>query len=506
MTRLFETVRVGFRIAAVAWLIACLSSASVSAKVERVEILNQTAFAGGRSFGDVGPYEKVTGRLHYAVDPGDPQNRLIVDLKRAPTDQRGMVLFAGDFILLRPADPTRGNRTLLYDVNNRGSLVALGYLNDAPWSNDPSDAADAGNGFLFEEGYAILWSGWNWDVLPGNGRLQIDVPIAYDNGKPITGLIANEIVVNQAVPAAPVVWGRSRGYSPVDLEDPSSRLTVRNAPAAERRPIARQDWRFLQPRADTVIPVAIELQGGLQPGLIYELTYLAKDPRVVGLGLTAIRDTISHFRFDETDSRRIESTIIFGVSQSGRVIQHMLWQGLHLDEAGRQVFDAALIHVAGGGKGSFNHRFAQTTRHQSAWEDHLYPADVFPFTTTAQSDPISGGRGSVLDRARAAGAVPHLIYTQTSTEYWTRSASLLHTDVNGERDLPLDPRARLYVFAGAKHGNWIRTGRDGFSPMRQSARSPTGPTRDFEGAAGLDGRWDRTAGQHISETLRRHIG
>jgi hypothetical protein len=71
-----------------------------------------------------------------------------------------------------------------------------------------------------------------------------------------------------------------------------------------------------------------------------------------------------------------------------------------------------------------------------------------------QHDPVTGQTGDVLARARVAGAVPKLFYTMTSTEYWTRSASLLHTDVAGTRDLPLAPDARLYMFAGAQHGNW----------------------------------------------------
>jgi hypothetical protein len=149
-----------------------------------------------------------------------------------------------------------------------------------------------------------------------------------------------------------------------------------------------------------------------------------------------------------------EAALAFGISQSGRVLQHMLLEALHVDEIGRMVFDGALIHVAGGGKGSFNHRFAQTTRHPSELEDQQYPADFFPFATVPQDDPVTGETGDLLARARAAGAVPKLFYTMTSTEYWTRSASLLHTDVTGTRDLPLAPEARLYMFAGAQHGNW----------------------------------------------------
>jgi hypothetical protein len=49
-------------------------------------------------------------------------------------------------------------------------------------------------------------------------------------------------------------------------------------------------------------------------------------------------------------------------------------------EKGRKVFDGLMPHVAGGGMGFFNHRFAQPTRHNAQHEEHLYPCDQFPFT------------------------------------------------------------------------------------------------------------------------------
>jgi hypothetical protein len=439
-----------------------------AAAVERLEIIERAPFAGGAAFGAVGPYERIRGRLHFAVDPEDPANALIVDLKLAPRDERGIVTFTADFILLRPEDLSRGNRHLLYEVNNRGNLGALAFFNEASWNNDPTSLADAGNGFLLEQGYSILWSGWNWDVVPGEGRLQIALPIATERGAPITGPVAAEFVAGAWTRVAPFMWGDSRGYPPTSLAAPDARLTVRMEPDGPRTEIARDHWRFGRLDGERLVPDPARIfhVAGFEPGLIYEVVYQARDPVVVGLGLAAIRDAISFFRYETADATGTanplaragapnpEAALIFGISQSGRVIQHMLWQALHVDEAGRMVFDGALIHVAGAGKGSFNHRFAQTTRHPSHLEDQQYPADFFPFTTTPARDPVTGARGDVLERARAAGAVPRLFYTTTSTEYWTRAASLLHTDVTGSADVPLDPNARLYFIAGAQHGNW----------------------------------------------------
>ena len=129
----------------------------------------------------------------------------------------------------------------------------------------------------------------------------------------------------------------------------------------------------------------------------------------------------------------------------------MLLRGLHVDEDGRPAFDGAFIHVAGGGKGGFDYRFAMPTRHFSVLEDHIYPTDFFPFATVAARDPVTGAEGSVLDRARALGVVPKLFFVNNSSEYWNRAASLIGTDPAGERDLPPAPEARIYLIAGAQH-------------------------------------------------------
>ncbi len=428
-----------------------------------MEIASREPFAGGQPWGAVGAYEKIRGRLVYAVDPANPANAAIVDLKLAPRDLRGRVGFAGDFVLLKPIDLEKGNHRLLYDVNNRGNLGILARLNRGEGTNDPKTAAHAGNGFLMRQGYSLLWSAWNWDVQPGNGRLQIDLPIATEGGRTITGTVVAEIVADERTEVRPFAWGDSRCYEVVDAtSNRDATLTVRDEQRAPRTEVPRERWRFED-------ATHVRLDGGFEPGRIYELVYTAKDPRVVGLGLAAIRDAISFFHFSTRDAvgtgnplvrpgpdgqprPDAEKAIVFGISQSGRVIAHMVFQGLHVDESGRMVFEAAMPHVAGAAKGSFNHRFAQTTRHPSPLEDHQYPADFFPSTTTPDTDPATGRTGDVLAVARAMGQVPLLMYTGTSTEYWTRAASPLHTNTAGTKDAAVDERVRVYVIAGGQHG------------------------------------------------------
>src|SRR6185369_977104 len=106
-------------------------SSPTSAAVTRFEIVQREAFAGGKSFGGAGPYEKIVGRIHFAVDPAVRQNQAIVDLTRAPRNVQGLVEFSGDLFIVAPKDPAKGNGALLYDVNNRGNKLALRFFNEA---------------------------------------------------------------------------------------------------------------------------------------------------------------------------------------------------------------------------------------------------------------------------------------------------------------------------------------------------------------------------------------
>ena len=236
--------------------------------------------------------------------------------------------------------------------------------------------------------------------------------------------------------------------------------------------IPREDWQFAvitpggQPRFD---PVHVYLPSGFKKGQLYELIYTAKHPRVVGLGLAAARDAISFFHFERADDLGTVNPLapdgqpdaqyayIFGISQSGRFITHMIYQGFHVDERNRMVFEGARPHVAGAGKGGFNYRFAQTTHHQKHLQGNYFPADHFPFHYTRdgelQHDPLGqAGRahGDVFAEAKRLGKTPKVLITNHEGEYWTRSASLVHTDVEGRQDARLHPLVRVYMVNGVR--------------------------------------------------------
>jgi hypothetical protein len=171
---------------------------TADAAVEGIEILAREPVAGGAAFGAAGIYEKIRGRASFAVDPATPTNAAIADLALAPRDAQGLVHFSADFLMLRPAEAARSNGTLIYEVNNRGTLPMLVQLNEAPATNDPTSAADFGNGFLLQQGFTMLWSAWAWDIAadPKEKRLVLRPPVATRQGEPITGEVAYEFLVN----------------------------------------------------------------------------------------------------------------------------------------------------------------------------------------------------------------------------------------------------------------------------------------------------------------------
>jgi hypothetical protein len=129
-----------------------------------------------------------------------------------------------------------------------------------------------------------------------------------------------------------------------------------------------------------------------------------------------------------------------------------LYEGFNADEQGRRVFDGVMPHVAGGGLGSFNHRFASPTRTNGQHEEHTFPADYFPFTYGNEKDPFTGREDGILRLSRELSVVPKVMHTQSSSEYWHRSGSLVHTDPLGKRDSEAPAEVRYYTFGGTQHG------------------------------------------------------
>ncbi|MEQ8736882.1 MAG: alpha/beta hydrolase domain-containing protein [Rhodospirillaceae bacterium] len=447
-----------------------LGISSAYAAVERIEILDRMLVSDGQNYGRVGPYVRIAGRLHYAIDPQSDFNASIHDLEFAPTDARGLVTYSGDFVLLMPLDPERGNGRLLYDVTNRGNMVALNRFNNATGRTAARSAADLGNGFLMEQGYAVLWTAWNWDVVRRPNTLTIDLPVATQpDGTVITGQVISEMAPTESSKSLKHIGLGALGYTPTVWNPQAAQLSVRGPQSGTYETIPRQRWQFGLPlEEDSASPLLrdpnwVTLDTGFVPGKVYRLAYGSQNPPIVGLGLSALRDAVSFFSYETGDSYGNanpltsqggglpQATVAYGHSQSGRLLNTLLWEGLHVDEQGRSVFDGLLIDGAGAGKGSFNFRFAQTSRHFSPDQDLDFPTDFFPFSTVEQVDTVTNEQSSLLDEARRLNAVPRIFIINTASEYWARSASLVHTDTLGSTDITPDPSVRLYMIAGGQH-------------------------------------------------------
>src|SRR4051794_16706335 len=279
------------RCALIATVVLLVGSSSVEARVVRLRIERREPVLNGRAFGAAGPYEKLVGKVDFALDPNLPRNSGIVDLKLAPRNARGEVEASADFYMLKPVDPRRGNGRLLYEVGNRGGKAMLATFQKAAGSPDPSTDAQFGDGALMQQGFTLLWMGWQWDVPERPGTMRMDMPIATENGRKITGLVRGNFIPNEREKTASVADRAHKAYGVLDPDSAENVMTVRDEPTAKGQVIPRARWRFVD--ASTVA-----LDGGFEPGRIYDVVYRAADPRVVGVGLSGTRDLVSFLKYD----------------------------------------------------------------------------------------------------------------------------------------------------------------------------------------------------------------
>lgn len=450
-------------------IVLCPVFSGLCAQVERVEVISRTPVAGGHAFGLAGPYEKIVGRLHFALDPEHPANRPIVDLDKASPGEDGKVRFWADLYMLRPIHPDKGNGTALLEVPNRGGKAAVFYFNrDAGRTRDPQTLEDFGDGFLMRHGFTLAWVGWQFDVPDDPELLRLEaVPAVAEDGEEIRGPARADHVFPELSETLALGHRDHRAYPVADADDPQNVLTVRDAREGERRTIPRDRWRFVASEEGGGFD-AVRLEGGFVPGKIYEVVWVTEDPVVVGLGPAAIRDAASWLKHDSGSVASVDRVLALGISQTGRFLRHYLWQGFNEDTEGRRALDGVLAHTAGAGRGSFNHRFAQPSRDGHPFSAFFYPTDVFPFTDRVQKDPVSGREDGILRRLEGTEAMPQVFFTNTGYEYWGRAASLIHTTVKGEDLEPL-PNVRIYHLAGAQH--FV----DRFPPEARETRHPANP-------------------------------
>ncbi len=429
-------------------LLALLLASTAHAEVTALDITARESALGGRSFGQAGTYETLTGHATIALDPADPHNAVIKDIELAPRDAQGRVEATSDVVILRPAHP---NGTLLFEVLNRGRKLLPGWLDDTDSvaSSRLGTADDAGTGYLLEQGYTLVWAGWQLDPpktssgAPAN--MGIDVPVASGPA----GLSREELQFDGTP-------GPKRVTLSYPAADPAAAtLSMRTSADAEPTTPDGLTYSFEDPST-----VLITAPPGAPATNLYTFSYTARDSKVAGMGLAAIRDVTAFLRRDGSarnplaaDGRSsIHHALALGISQSGRVLRDVLYFGMNQDEADRLVFEGMMPIIPGARRSFTNARFAQPGRNPGPQFDRLYPVLQFPFTYPVLDDAVSGRRDGILLRCLATNSCPKVIQADSEFEFWGSQASLVATDTAGNPvDMP--DNVRLFMFTGTPHGN-----------------------------------------------------
>ncbi|HEX2541647.1 MAG TPA: alpha/beta hydrolase domain-containing protein [Caldimonas sp.] len=457
----------GKRLALAACAACALAAPLAEARITQVVIdpaRSQAVTFGGLSFGSVGQYQKLRGTAFGELDPNDPHNQVITDIELAPRNAAGMVEYSMDILILKPVDPSKGNRRLFLDFNNRGQLRAARF-HDTALTNDPTTAAHAGNGFLMKHGYSIVGNGWDFGAT-GADSMKISVPRIVG----LTGPSYEYIVIDNATTQT-----FNLAFAAASTNTSLAKLTVRarldDAPVT----LPASAWEY-----SNAAGTAIRLLPAGTPftqSAIYELTYTAKDPAVSGIGLAATRDWVTFLRSASAAqgnplAGHIDYAYSYSISQPSRTLNDFQYLGFNEGEDGRRVLDGILSHTGGGSGDMINYRFGQTGRTERNRQNHLYPEGIFPFAHQKLTDHLSGrtdGRsvrcsGDDDDRrpGRRAGrgggknpgtndTCPKRVEVNTANEYWVKAGSLLHTDTHG-RELKEPDNVRYYLMSGQSHG------------------------------------------------------
>ncbi|HZV64694.1 MAG TPA: alpha/beta hydrolase domain-containing protein [Telluria sp.] len=425
------------------------SSSAPAAQVERLEIVSRGPAFGGAVFEDVGQYETIVAVAHMRINPRHNANRGIADIDKAPAPD-GWVRYQTDVIILRPHDAARASRVLLLDVPNRGGKLFQYMVNEGSGAIDT--AAGAGSGYAMRRGHTLVWIGWQGDIALGaNGKVAgTAFPVATMAGKPITGASQEEVVFDDIKPTSAIALA----YPAASLDQRGATLTVRATAGATPTVLPVDSWRYTSPTG-----IELTRPRGFDAGAIYRFRYEARDPTVMGLGMAALRDVTSYLKSGAPDAAgqpnpladiKPAVALAVGVSQSGRFLRDLVWQGFNADPRGGKVFDGAMPLIAGSRKSFVNLRFAQPGRYSTQHLDHITYGDQFPFSYGVTTDPVGGATDGIFARCQASATCPKLMHVDSSLEFWQARASLVVTDGAG-KDIALPSDVRVYLMASTQH-------------------------------------------------------
>lgn len=463
--------RCAWATAIVAVLLAWAPQAQAEVKKIVIDRKVSPAF-DGRSFGSAGQFETLAGRAFGELDPNDPHNRVITDIRLAQRNRNGKVEYVASFFLVKPIDMSKGSRLMWHDVPNRGGRITI--------SEAERTLGDVG-----------LSSGWQGDnsgnTAPGDNNDYVIVPVAKNpDGSPVTGLVMGRIVNASGPDSRPMIVNANPvPYRPVSLDTTKATLSTHasetiDGKIGETRTIPSGDWAWAKcsassPFPGTPDPTQICLRNGFDSRLLYQVVFTAQDPYVLGAGYAAFRDVASFFRNATQDEEGtpnplanwVSWVISRGRSQSGNFLRAFLSLGFNQDERNRKVYDGAWPIIAGR-RVSLNARFAQPDGALKLYE----AGSEGPQWWEPQADPVRGlPTAGLLDRCTASNTCPKIIEHMGAAEAWGLNLSPGWVGTTADNDIPLPSNVRRYYIPSTQHGG----GNGGFTITPLNAPACPGP-------------------------------
>lgn len=232
---------------------------SAHARIDRFEVVRIEPAFGNTAFDGTGTYERVIAKAYGSLDPQAGVSASIRDIGLAPRNAAGRVEYVSDVEILRPSQRAKANGMLFFNILNRGNKGGHSLFNaDVPGNlTRINNLDDAGDGFMQRQGYTMVWFGWQGDVLPGNNRMLLKVPVARQpDGSPVTGTVRSELVTQAPVTTLNLSqgWFTAASHAPYPVVETDNRkafadgvvptLTVRMRGQAAPMLIPAADWSF----------------------------------------------------------------------------------------------------------------------------------------------------------------------------------------------------------------------------------------------------------------------
>jgi alpha/beta hydrolase family protein len=423
---------------------------------------SQPSIFSGTTFAESGAqYEKIAGRAFGEVDPGDPHNSMIVDISKAPVDLvTGRVNYSVNFVLLKPTDLAKWNQRVFALIPNRGSPNGLSNMVGGNFPtvtyNLNMTASSPGNGFLMRKGFAILIMGWDVSADGASAAsYSIDTPVATENGETIVGPSLEEFVIDSTTTTVSGEFQyRAADAANTPANKDKARLSYRVLVEDDPVYLSSSDWEYVDDLHVRLLPAGTPFKRGL-----YEFVYPAKDPLVAGMGLAAMRDVMSFFKYETADGVGTENPLGGTVhsiythcsSQPCRTMHDYVYLGFNQDESQRQVVDGALNWIAAGNFLKLNYRFSNAGRTHRQHIGRWYPEFEFPFSNLVFTDTVTHRTDGKFKRCLATNTCPKWFEVFSENEYSAKAGSTTHFD-RTRRDLPDPPHTRLYLMSSHPHG------------------------------------------------------